>query len=228
VTSYSGTDNLEVMADAVNYNRFLDSLLLRHLPAQSLVLDFGAGIGTFARRLAAEGLQIQCVEPDAGQAAVLRSSGFRCEASVLDFEPASFDAVYSLNVLEHIDDDATTARAILSRLKPRGRFIVYVPAFQFLFSGMDRKVGHLRRYDRRQLVNLLSTAGFEVAGSRYADSLGMIATLAYKVVGPKDGSIDRRSLVAYDRYAFPLSLKLDAVLGPVAGKNVWAIGLRPG
>jgi hypothetical protein len=56
---------------------------------------------------------------------------------------------------------------------------------------------------RRELVALVRGSGLEVTAARYADSLGYLATLAYKAVGSGKGELDRRSLVAFDRLLFP-------------------------
>lgn len=48
---YSGSDILEVMLEAVNYNRFLRELVALNLSPTDHVVDFGAGIGTFALEL---------------------------------------------------------------------------------------------------------------------------------------------------------------------------------
>ena len=44
MTSYSGTDNLEVMAEAKNYNAFLLALILQPIKLADVLMDFGAGI----------------------------------------------------------------------------------------------------------------------------------------------------------------------------------------
>jgi hypothetical protein len=52
------------------------------------------------------------------------------------------------------------------------------------------------------------------------DSLGTMATLAYKVAGNRRGDISTRSVGAYDRYLFPASRVLDRVTGRLFGKNL--------
>ncbi|MGI9264633.1 MAG: class I SAM-dependent methyltransferase, partial [Gammaproteobacteria bacterium] len=112
-------------------------------------------------------------------------------------------------------------------LRPGGRLLLYVPAFNVLFSSMDRKVGHFRRYRRRQLVALAGAAGFTVEQGRYVDSLGFLAALLYRFVGGDSGDINRRSLAVYDRFVFPLSRLLDTILWPFAGKNLLVTAAKP-
>jgi SAM-dependent methyltransferase len=220
-TAYSGVDNLEAMAAlARNYNRFLVRQVERQCGGADRLVDFGAGTGTFSAMLRDRGRRVACVEADPTLNAQLRDQGFESHTSIEAYEPASLGAVFSLNVLEHIEDDAAVMAQVFSRLKPGGVFYVYVPAFGVLFSSMDEKVGHFRRYTKAMMLPRLRGAGFAIRRARYADSLGFAASLAFKWFGNKEGDLNPRGLVLYDRVAFPLSRALDLVAGPFAGKNL--------
>jgi SAM-dependent methyltransferase len=225
---YTGTDNLEAMREAVNYNRALLDLVKAHVRKSDRLLDFGAGTGTFATALAAEGYAVECVEPDPAQRAALAGAGLRVHEDLAAIPARSIDCVYTLNVLEHIEDDLATIRALGERLVIGGRLVVYVPAFQMLFTSMDRKVGHMRRYRRTDLRAKVETAGLTVLRSEYVDSLGFAATLAYRAFGSRSGDIDLDAVRAYDRFAFPLSRRLDRALNRVVGKNVLLVAQRNG
>lgn len=225
--AYTGADNLEVMREARNYNAFLTSLIERYAPQTGRVLDFGAGAGTFARAVRGSGRTVLCVEVDPAQAAALTGEGFDTTLSSADLPEQSVDFLYSLNVLEHIEDDAAAAADLLRVLKPGHRALIYVPAFQILYSSMDRKVCHVRRYTRSTLRRALEPAGFVIEDLRYADSLGFFASLVFKVLGNDSGTINKGALIAYDRFAFPLSRLLDRLVGRLFGKNVYAVVRRP-
>ena len=220
---YSGVDNLDAMVDAANYNQFLVRELVRHGGSSRRLLDFGAGTGTFARNLKDRGFDVVCVEQDPLLQAELRRLNFECHASLATVPLQSIDFIFSLNVLEHIEDDAAVLGAMRERLKPDGRLYLYLPAFNLLYSSMDRKVGHFRRYRIRPLVQLLRRTGFHVSQASYADSLGFLVTLLYQVVGNRRGDLNPRALRLYDQAIFPVSRLLDRVLGRVLGKNVWVV-----
>jgi hypothetical protein len=129
-------------------------------------------------------------------------------------------------VLEHIEDDIGTLRLLRSRLKVGGRILIYVPAFQCLFSSMDRAVGHHRRYRRRDLIDRVRKADLEPLESRYCDSIGFFAALAFKGIDRKDGTIGEGSLVLYDRFVFPLSRVLDRGSAGLFGKNLLVVAER--
>jgi hypothetical protein len=108
-------------------------------------------------------------------------------------------------------------------LKPGGRMLIYVPAFNLLFSSMDKKVGHYRRYKCGDLVNLINKAGGNLIKIRYVDSLGFFMSLLYKYKNDGTGDLNRTALRIYDNFIFPLSRILDLFISGVLGKNVYAI-----
>jgi SAM-dependent methyltransferase len=222
---YPGTTNLEAMEAAHNYHRFLTSVVLRHVDPTLPVLDFGAGTGTHARALRDRGIQVSCVEPDPQLRLRLEEDGFRVETNALDYGPKAFASIYSINVLEHLEDDAAALSELFEATAPGGRVILYVPAFQLLFSAMDRTVGHLRRYRDRQLAALVREAGFRVTRCAYVDSLGFLATLGYRLL-PETGTLNRGKVAVYDRFIFPPSRALDRVTSRWLGKNLLVVGHR--
>jgi SAM-dependent methyltransferase len=223
---YTGTDNLEVMAEAVNYNRFLVDLVLRASGLQRPALDFGAGVGTFAKALVGHGLQVDCLEPDRTQADALEGFGLRVFRDVESVPAEHYGFVYSLNVLEHIEDDRQALVELHRVLRPGGVLLVYVPAFQCLYSSMDRKVGHVRRYHKSELVEKVTAANFRIDEVRHADSIGFAASLAYRYFGSESGKLDHKSVRLYDRIAFPLSLRLDHIVGRWVGKNLVVVAKK--
>ena len=217
---YDGIQNLEVMADARNYNAWLLDELVSSCSPGATVLDFGAGAGTFAREMRGRGFDVVCVEPDSELSGRLAADGFRVVPHCADLGEQSFDLVYTLNVLEHLDDDAEAIRLLASSLKPGGRLFVYVPAFEVLFGPMDRKVGHRRRYRAAGLRRLVESSSLRVERLTYADSLGFVAALVYRFIGPADGSLDRESIITFDRWIFPMSRLIDRLTGRLLGKNL--------
>ena len=66
------------------------------------------------------------------------------------------------DVWEHIEEDTAVAREAFRVCRPGGRLLVAVPAGMDLWSGHDVALGHVRRYERDQLVALVEKAGFVV------------------------------------------------------------------
>ena len=61
-----------------------------------------------------------------------------------------YDFIYSSNVLEHIYDDVKSLKQLESKLTKNGTLVLYLPAFQILYSDLDRSVGHFRRYSKKE------------------------------------------------------------------------------
>lgn len=227
---YSGADNLEVMLEAKRYNGFLKLLVSKFSADPGTALDFGAGIGTFTSALTLPISQVTCVEPDTQARAFLQTLGYNTHADISEVE-AQFDYIFSLNVLEHIEDDGAAARKLFERLKPGATVFIYVPAFNHLRTSMDDLVGHHRRYTRKTLEAVLKDAGFTVEQARYTDFLGYFATLVFKALeqfkGEPDGKINKPLLIVYDRVIFPISRILSVPFSLLIGKNVYAVARRP-
>lgn len=217
---YVGEDNLSVMDNAKNYNAFIVSQIAARLrPQDDAVLDFGAGNGLLARMVERKtGKKVVCLEPAENMKKYL--SG-KVLDSLDEAADGSFDFIYSSNVLEHIEDDAAVVGSMVRALKPDGRLFLYLPAFDYLYSAMDRKVGHFRRYDKKKLKALFDPAKWEIEDLRYADGLGFLAALLFKAVGSKSGDVSPASLFIYDRFVFPFSRLFDKLTGgKLFGKNV--------
>jgi len=154
------------------------------------------------------GVSVLCIEPDPAQCARIREAGMTAFAGLDALPDGSLCYVYSLNVLEHIEDDESALRLIATKLASEGRLLLCGPAFQLLFSSMDRKVGHFRRYRRQQLIGLARRAGLKVVVARYADSLGFLATLVYKMAGVRY----RLHRSAIQRHVRPVHFSVEALL----------------
>src|SRR5207245_11612579 len=112
---------------------------------RSRMLDFGAGTGTFAKLLRTKGIEVVCVDPDMRLAERLIRDGFLAFSDLNDVPDGSFEFIFTLNVLEHIEDDWTNFRRLVSKLARVGRLLVYVPAFLILWTSLHDRVKHYRR-----------------------------------------------------------------------------------
>ena len=224
--SYAGVDILETLEGATNYNSLLLGLIRESSQGRSRMLDFGAGTGTFAKLLRTKGIEVVCVEPDAQLAERLIRDGFLTFSDLKHVPDASFEFIFTLNVLEHFNDDWSSFRQLASKLAKDGRLLIYVPAFQILWTTLDQRLRHYRRYRRAGLERLAQSAGLCVCKTRYVDSLGFFAALGFKIFGNKNGHLSARAVSLYDRCVVPLSRWLDLLVGRLFGKNVYLIASR--
>ena len=223
---YTGGDILAALESADYYNAFLTDLVLRSAGSENRLIDFGAGVGTFAKRLRRQGRDVLCIEPDDGQRRGLINEGFEALPAIDGLPDNAASFVFSLNVFEHIDQDTASAAQIRQKLRPGGVLLIYVPAFMCLWSSLDDQVKHYRRYNKRSLRRLVEQAGFSVEELCYADSLGFLAALTFRALRRPAGTITPRSITFYDRWVFRPSRLLDRVFNSFFGKNVYVIARK--
>ena len=116
------------------------------------LLEVGCGTGGNLSMLSRFG-KVVAVEPD--NAARLRAhqqSGLEILSGSLPYQlpKAAYgaDLAVALDVIEHVDDDRAAIGAISQCLRPGGRFLATVPAYQWMWSDHDVAHHHKRRYRR--------------------------------------------------------------------------------
>jgi SAM-dependent methyltransferase len=202
------------------------------------ILEVGAGLGTITRHLLDRyaDIALVCLEPaenlfdDLASYAALTPRVVALRQTLADYEirpEERFDAVIYLNVLEHIADDAAELRLATTVLRPGGAILVFGPALEWLYSELDYKAGHYRRYSVRRLRGLAEAVGLEVVSTRYFDVLGVLPYLVvYRLLRQQD--ITGSTMWAYDRAAVPLSRMIQRLLpDPPLGKNVVLVARKP-
>lgn len=145
------------------------------------VLEVGAGIGQFTSMLLTRpGIdELVAVEPNPDFCRVLRETCPRVAVhvgTVQTLPPGPpWDAIVSINVLEHIADDEAELKTYASILcAGRGRLCLFVPARQEIYAPIDRDFGHHRRYGRRELLEKLARAGFAIDLLHYFNGIGYL------------------------------------------------------
>ena len=88
------------------------------------------------------------------------------DAHSLPFE-GTLDAVCLFDVLEHLPADMEVLAEIHRALRPGGKVILTVPAYQKLWSYFDEFSHHQRRYHRAQLCRKMEAVGFTVEMCSY-------------------------------------------------------------
>jgi ubiquinone/menaquinone biosynthesis C-methylase UbiE len=141
------------------------ALATKLAPHQATLLDVGCGTGFFLAR-AKQHFSVVGLDPSPVALALCSDIGLDCTmlGTATDLSGVGeqrFDIVTLLDVIEHVDDDVAALRAAAGVLKPGGRVIVTVPAFQFLWSGHDDVNHHKRRYTRRGLEKAMRQGGLD-------------------------------------------------------------------
>ncbi len=145
-----------------------------HLKMSS-VLDYGCGVGTIDYYLASKGHKVLGVDisPKAIKSATESSKAIGVSENatfglVGKEKGKKFDVVVCFEVIEHVSHDEGLLVYLYKCLNKGGTLILSTPSINAplyklgLAEGFDDCVGHLRRYDPKELTKMVQKAGFEV------------------------------------------------------------------
>ena len=145
------------------------------LPERSTILEAGCGTGGNLTMLSAHG-KVSAMEYDrvAREMSVGRGIGAVAAGSLPDaipFESQQFEMIALFDVLEHLDEDVESLKALRQRLTPDGQLILTVPANPWMWSHHDEIHHHRRRYTLRHLRRVVKNAGYEITYASYFNFL---------------------------------------------------------
>lgn len=144
-------------------------------PEHARILEIGCGTGHNLAMLAGFG-QVDGLELDDEARALsekrLGRTVMRSPLPELDEVPdAQYDLIGAFDVIEHIDDDSAALASIAAKLKPTGKFVMTVPAHQWMWTAHDVVNHHKRRYSRRSLRQLIEGSPLKLERIGYFNSL---------------------------------------------------------
>jgi len=222
---------LDSLDGAHNYASWIYGLAAPYLGAE--VLEVGAGHGTFTALLLGGGARVVATDLSARCVAQLRAryaGTSEIEIHQRDLAEAAdggtYDSIVLINVLEHIEDDVTAIKQLASALRPGGHLIVWVPAFEQLYSKFDRQVGHYRRYRIPEVRRLILNAGLETTDLRYVNTAGAVA---WWLIARRLGRIPTKpgQVKLFDQAAVPVLQRLEAGRRPPFGQSIFCVATRP-
>ena len=174
---------LSSISTAHRFNQWMADVAVRPYLGDR-VLEIGAGLGNMSLKLMPRERYV-ATDCDELHLDVLRALALRranMEAARLDAQQAAdfapyrnaMDTVVCLNVLEHIPKADEALRNMYEVLRPGARLILLVPNGRWLYSSLDRAVGHVQRYSRAEAAERLRAAGFEVEQTFTFNRVGVL------------------------------------------------------
>ncbi len=145
----------------------LETVLGPHLGTPRTLLDVGSADGPSVGWMQGGHRRVTL---DLFPGGLTPGEGVCGSATALPFADAVFDVVAAFDVVEHCDDEAQALAELARVLRPGGRMLLSVPAYQWAWSDHDVRAGHHRRYTRPRLVAAVERAGLHVDRATYAFS----------------------------------------------------------
>ncbi|MEO8581963.1 MAG: class I SAM-dependent methyltransferase [Patescibacteria group bacterium] len=162
------------------------------------ILDLGCGVGTIDFYLAKKGHELTGI--DISQDAIDICNQVKKELEFLNATfvqgdvqkthfKKKFDFVICSEVIEHVEDDVGLLKTIGNLLTDSGVLLLTTPSVNaplyrlgFLKS-FERRVGHLRRYQMKKLIELIEQAGFEIVETAKTESVVRNALYTFPILG---------------------------------------------
>jgi SAM-dependent methyltransferase len=166
-------------------------------PANAQVLEIGCGTGHNLAMLAGfghvEGLELD----DEARAISEKRLGRKVMSAPLPelagVPDGHYDLIGAFDVIEHIDDDHAAVASIATKLKRGGKFVMTVPAHQWMWTAHDVVNHHKRRYSKKGLKALIDGSPLKLDRIGYFNSLlfpvAVVERAASKVRGKEDGDV---------------------------------------
>ncbi len=218
----TGHDALKAMSLAPAFNKWMYSAISPY--AKGEILEIGSGLGNISKPFLQNGSSITLSDindyyiqhlktkfPQLQSGKTLLSIDLQKDNFNYNYADLAekFDTVILLNVLEHLEDEATAIQNCKFFLKNKGTLIILVPAYSFLFSEMDKALNHYRRYTATQLNKIIRKEIFTIEKSFYFNAMGIGAWLYSKLMKYK--SPPDSNMKFYDKLT-PIGKFLDKIV----------------
>ena len=179
-----GLETLKAISEAKNFNKWMFDTIYPH--CEGKILEIGSGIGNISEYFIENKDQIYLSDLRENYLEFLEKNFRKTAAGIINldivednFEKSNvellgtFDTVFALNVIEHIHDDGLALKNIYKLLKPGGKVIILVPAYQSLFNTFDKALEHYRRYTTKSISKVIEIGGFELVHKTYFNAVGI-------------------------------------------------------
>ncbi len=186
VNDIYGYSTLESISGAGKFNRWMYETIKPYCKGR--ILEIGGGIGNISQCFLNDGEELVVTELQKEYCDIIRKrfgsdqnlKGV-LEMDIVDPEFdlkykslfGSFDSVFALNVVEHIEDDRKAIANCKKLLKKGGQLVILVPAFQNIFNHFDTALGHYRRYTAKSLATVFRANDLPVIHHQYFNLIGI-------------------------------------------------------
>ena len=178
----------------------LETVLAEYVGNPDRLLDVGSADGPSVGWLRATNQQIALDLDPRG----LGPGGVCGSALALPFASESFDVVAAFDVVEHCDPESTAIGELVRVLRPGGRLLLSLPAYNWAWTSFDDDNGHIRRYTRPRAIAALAGTPMTVNRATYAFTSTFPMFAGERLARRAVGALRRKRAVAADGAVPPL------------------------
>ena len=227
-----------------NFNDYFDGVNLASLRG-SVVLDAGCGMGRHARHIAPFAGRVVAVDFSRAIDQAARNTAdvgnvdcVQADLLALPLADESFDFIYSIGVLHHLDDTTRALRGLVRKLRPGGRLRVYLYWKRHGWKGRLLRVATVARgvttrmpfAALRACCRVLSVGlfGFVVLPYRVLSRLGVAAHEDWPLFVYSKYPFNVLYNDQFDRFSAPIEKRYDPeeVKGLLEGAGLTDVAVR--
>lgn len=149
-------------------NRIILWALNRFVPKFNDFLEIGCGTGFVLEGISREYQDIKLMGAEYFEEGLIHAreripyaTFLQLDARVMD-DAECHDVIGIFDVIEHIEEDELVLSNIAKGLRRGGSLLLTVPQHRWLWSTVDVQACHVRRYNRKELVNKVTRTGLTV------------------------------------------------------------------
>lgn len=222
---------LDVVGGADRFNEWMYTTIKPYCKGK--ILEIGSGIGNISKYFITDNADLTLSDIRESYCSILKDQ-FNGKVNpekilrmdILDpvkkEDECSYDAIFALNVFEHIEDHELAIRNCYKLLKEKGKLIILVPAYMSLYNDFDKNLYHFRRYDRGSLTKLFAKADLRVLKSFYFNFAGIAGWFISGTL-QKNATIPNSQISLYNKLV-PIFKLIDFLTFRKAGLSIVVVG----
>ena len=222
--NYPGKE-LEIF-DKAHFWRNYTYLLVKKFIGKK-ILEVGAGIGSFTKIYIKEKSDITLSEIDSFNYETLKKNfnsqkNVKVENKLIQQFDETFDTIFYISVLEHIENDKKEITDAIEKLEDKGHLIICVPAHNYMYSNFDKEIGHFRRYEMN-FFDTLNLKNVNIKKKFFIDSFGHLLYFLNKLLFSKETYPSKLKVFIWDKIFIPVTYIIDFLSFYKFGKNIICI-----
>ena len=222
IIQYDGFE-LDHFDAALNFREYQILLIKEFLKGKFLEVGAGkGGLVPFYKKLVKD---ITILEPEKKLYDILKKNKLHKKIKIKNQTITNlkkkYDTIIYYDVLEHIRNDFNEVKNASRKLNKNGYLIFSVPAYQTFYSSFDKSVGHHKRYNKKDFIELEKKTGLKIKKLAYYDSLGFLFLVLNKILSLKQTNLKNKIFLW--NLLIPISKLIDFLTFKMFGKSLLCV-----